>query len=307
MPGRVADRGHDGGRCGKHQRTRAEHDKNGYCADDLAGNQPGQHRSGQRNHHDPGRPAVGNADDPGLARIRRLHQPDHALDRAVLPDPGRPHIEGAELIDRAARDLVPLALVHGQGFAGHDRLIDRGLPGRDHAVHRDGLTRQHAQQVADLHLLGRKDLLFTIPQYACGARGQVDELFDARPRPRDGQILEQRAELHDERDLARGEVLADDDRCDQRDGHQHIRLDVERGHQPDDRLEDDGDTTQDDRDPRRVKRERQQVENADQQRDAAQRQTGDILFRPAPFQKFFQLLHIAKPPYTQRGICILYP
>ena len=291
VPGCVADRGHDRGRRRQHKRARAEHDQNGHRADDLARDQPGQQRGGQGNHHNPGRPPVRDAHDLGLARVRGLHQADHALDRAVLAHARRPHIKRAELIDRAARHLVSLALIHGQGLAGHHRLVDRGLSGGDHAIHRHGLARQHAQQVAHLHLLGRDDGLSVRPQHTRGARRQMHELFNARPGPRDGQILQQRTQLHDERHLTCGKVLADDHRGDQRDGNQYVRLDVERGHQPDDRLEDDRHAAQDDCNPRRVERQRQQAENARQQRQAADHETGYIFFRPAPFEKCFQLFH----------------
>ena len=45
----------------------------------------------------------------------------------------------------------------------------------------------------------------------------VGELFDARAGAGDGQLFEKTAELHDERDLTRGEGFADADRRDQRD------------------------------------------------------------------------------------------
>lgn len=50
------------------------------------------------------------------------------------------------------------------------------------------------------------------------------------------QLLQQAAELHDERDLARGEVFADADRRDQRERDEHVRLDVERRDKADDGL-----------------------------------------------------------------------
>lgn len=64
----------------------------------------------------------------------------------------------------------------------------------------------------------------------------MDELFNARAGAGDGQLFEQAAELHDERDLARGEILADADRRDQRERDEHVRLDVERRHKADDGL-----------------------------------------------------------------------
>ena len=99
----------------------------------------------QRGHDYPRRPAVGEADDLGLARVGGLHEADHALDGAVLADLGRPHVEGAELVHRAAGDLVARALVHGQALAGHDGLIYRGHAREYDAVDRDRLPGQDAQ------------------------------------------------------------------------------------------------------------------------------------------------------------------
>lgn len=54
----------------------------------------------------------------------------------------------------------------------------------------------------------------------------VGELFDARAGAGDGQLFEKTAELHDERDLTRGEVFADADRRDQCDAGDHEQCDI---------------------------------------------------------------------------------
>lgn len=64
----------------------------------------------------------------------------------------------------------------------------------------------------------------------------MDELFDACAGAGDGQLFEKTAELHDERDLTRGEVFADADRRDQRERDEHVCLDVERRDKADDGL-----------------------------------------------------------------------
>ena len=86
VPARVADGGHDGGRRGQHERAGAEDDQDRHRADDLTGDEPRQRRGGQGNDDDPCRPAVGKADDLGLARVGGLDKADHALDGAVLAD-----------------------------------------------------------------------------------------------------------------------------------------------------------------------------------------------------------------------------
>ena len=127
-----------------------------------------------------------------------------------------------------------------------------------------------------------------------------------------GQIFEQAAELHDESDLARGKVLADSDRGQERNGHEHIGLDVKGRDQANNRLQDDRDAAQDDGNPGRVKRQRDQIKDAHEQRYARHGQAGDLAPGAAPCKQGFQFFHWVVPPfcipprvcfhYTHRGI-----
>ena len=287
----VADGGHDGRGRGQHQRAGAEHHEDGHGPDDLAGDEPGQRRGGQGDDHDPRGPAVRKAHDLGLVRVRRLHKPDHPLDGAVLAHLGGLHLKRAKLVHRAAGHRVAHGLVHRQRFAGHDRLIDGGLAGDDHAVHGNALTGEDADAVPDLHLLGRNTLLPAVSQDPGRLGRQVDQLFDAGPGLGDGQLLQQRAQLHDERNLSGGERLSDADGRDQRQRNQHVRLDVERGDKADHGLQNDGDAAQDDGDPRRIERERVDLQQAAQDRGPGDRKERDIFFDAAQCQQLFQPFH----------------
>ena len=229
----VADGRHDGRRRGEHQRAGAEDDQDGDGADDLAADQPGQRGGAEGDDHDPGGPAVCKAHDLGLTRIRRLHQAHHPLDGAVLAHLGGPHLKGAELVDRAAGNLVADGLIYGQGLSRHHRLVDRGLAAENDAVHRNGLAGQDAQYVANPHLLHGHHVFLVAVDDAGGLGREVHQLFDARAGLGHRQILQQRPQLHDEGHLARGKVLADAHGGDQGRGDQHIRLDVEGGDKAD--------------------------------------------------------------------------
>ena len=233
---RVADGGHDSGGCGQYERTGAEDDQNRHRADDLTGNRPRQRRGGQGDDDDPCRPEVGKADDLGLVRVGGLDKADHAPDGAVLANLCGLHLESTDLVDRAGGDLVADALVDRQRFARHHRLVDGCLARYDLSVDGDSLAGQHTQQVADLDGLGGDGLLLSAQDDAHGLRRQVDELFNARAGAGDGQLFKKTAELHDERDLTRGEVFADADRRDQRERDEHVCLDVERRDKADDGL-----------------------------------------------------------------------
>ena len=149
--------------------------------------------------------------------------------------------------------LVAGALVHRQGFAGHDRLVDGRLAIEDDAVHGDGLAGQHAQRIARPHGLGRDDAFRTaFRQTARRARGEMHQPLDAGPCPRHGALFQQRAQLHDEGDFARSKDLADNDRRHQRQRHQHVRADVETGEEALRPFAEDGHAAKQDRQPGRV-------------------------------------------------------
>lgn len=160
VPARVADGGHDGGRRCQHERAGAEDDQDRRRADDLAGDEPRQRRGGEGDDDDPCRPAVGETDDPGLTGVGGLDKADHALDGAVLADLCGLHLESTELVDCAGGHLVADSLVDRQRFARHNGLIDGRLARYDLTVDGDGLTGQHAQQVADLDFFSRNDVFF---------------------------------------------------------------------------------------------------------------------------------------------------
>ena len=305
MLGGVADGGHNGRGRGQHQGAGAEHHQNGDGPDDLAGNEPRQGRGRQGDHHDPGGPPVGDAHDLGLARVGGLHQADHPLDGAVRAHTGGPHLEGTELVHGAAGHLVPGGLVHRQGFAGHDRLVDGGLSRQDHAVHRHALAGQHPQGVAHLHLLGGDHALRAAAQHAGRPGRQVHQLFDAGPGLGHRQLLQQAAQLHNEGHLTGGKVLADAHRGDQRQGHQHVRLDVKSRHQADDGLQHNGHAAQDDGDPRHIKGEGLPFRQAADHRDAGDHQQRHVLFDAAPLQQplqfFHQCLHVVSSPLYRTG------
>ena len=113
----------------------------------------------------------------------------------------------------------------------------------------------------------------------------MHQLFDACSRTGYRQILQQSAELHDKRNLARRKDLADDHRRNQRQRYKHIGLDIKRCHQSDDCFQNDRDSAQDNRDPRRIHTERLQMKNTCQKRNGRKHQQRDVLLRSSPLEK----------------------
>ena len=173
----------------------------------CAGQQPGQRCGGQGDHHDPGCPAVSQADDLRLARVRRLHQANHPLNGAVLPDALVASISKAPNWLTVPLDTSsPDAFVHGQRFAGHHRLIDGGLRQRGSRRPPERVSPGSTRStVSDLHLLGGDDRLPCRRAVRAPSAASDAPAFRYPPAPcATVSSSSKRAQLHDERHFAGG-------------------------------------------------------------------------------------------------------
>ena len=254
-------------------------------------NEPCQPRGGECDHHYPCSPSVGEFHDFGFARVCRLHKTDHPLNGAVLADLGRLHLKCTELIHRAAGHRVADCLINRQGFTRHDRLVDRGQSRYDPTVNGNALTRQHSDMISDLDMFGGNDLFLAVAQDPRGLRCQVHKFFNTCARPCHCQLFKQCAELHDDRDFSRREILSDANRCNKRKRHKHIRFDVKLGDKTDNSFQNDGQTAENDRKPRHIKRKRLKFQKTAYNRDARNHKQNDILFDPAERQQVLQFSH----------------
>ena len=100
------------------------------------------------------------------------------------------HLEDAELVDGAAGHRIARSFVHGEGFAGHDGLIDGGLTGKNNAVHGNAFTGKHTDAVADPDLLGGDDFLCSVALHPCSLRRQMHQLFNAGSGFGYGELLQ---------------------------------------------------------------------------------------------------------------------
>ena len=76
------------------------------------------------------------------------------------------------------------------------------------------------------HALGERDEVRQLLDLVVDERDIRSVHGDVAAHAGDGQLFEKTAELHDERDLTRGEVFADADRRDQRDAGDHEQCDI---------------------------------------------------------------------------------
>ena len=302
--GCIADSRHNRGRGCQHKRAGTKYNKDRYCADDLAGEQPGQHSSRQGYDNNPGCPAVCQADNLCLAGIRRLHQADHALDGTVLPYLAGSKVNGTKLIDRTAGHAIAGRFVHRHGFPGHDRLVHRSLTGNDDAIHRDGFPGQHTHQISHPDLFRGQNIRLPVMQDTGGARRQFDKFLNTGARTGDREFLQQGAKLHDKSNFTGCEVLPDDHRRNKGDRDKDIRLDIKGSDQPMQRFQQDRNTAQQNGHPGRVNRQVKPPKNADKQRYTRYRQEGNVSPGSAPFVEFFNpfghFFHL-KPPLPIPG------
>ena len=177
---------HDGHGGGKAQGAGAGDDQHGHAGGQghlhaVAGQQP--HGGGDDGDGDDGGDEypghlVGQLGDGRLGGRGLLHQGDHLGQGGVAAHLPGPHGEGAGFIQRSGDHLVAGALLHGDGLAGQGGLVHGG-PALGHlAVHGDGLSRAHQDQVAHGYLLHRHLHLPAVPQDGGRLGGQVDQAGD---------------------------------------------------------------------------------------------------------------------------------
>ena len=218
----------------------------------------GQHERAGAEHHEDGDGADDLAGDEPRAGRRGQGDDD---------DPGGPSVGEA----------------HDLGLAGIGRLHEL-----DHAGERAVLAHALGAHVERPELVHR-------PALHLVARRLVDrQRFAGHHRLVDGGACFQDGAVHrhgfagQHAQHVGGEVLADGHRRDERERYEHVGLDVELRHQPDDGAQDDGRAAQHDGDPGRVEGQRLGREEAESQRDGRHGQQRDVLFRAASIEQFFE-------------------
>ena len=86
------------------------------------------------------------------------------------PDARGAHFKRAELVDRAAGNVIACGFIRRQRFTGHNCLIDQGLSRENHAGDRNRFAGQHANPISDRDLLNGNDRSLSIAKYARGLR-----------------------------------------------------------------------------------------------------------------------------------------
>ena len=158
--GAAADADHDRHRRGETQRAGAGDDQHAHRRDQSVGEArlrpehgpggEGNERDRDHRRHEPAGHLVGQPLDRRAAALRGRHHLHDLGQQRVAADLVGAHHETARDVERAADHARVLVLGHRHGFAGHHRLIERGMPLQHHAVDRHLVAGLHAQAVADL-------------------------------------------------------------------------------------------------------------------------------------------------------------
>ena len=216
----------DGGWRRQDERAGAENNECGDRADELPCAPPDCACTDECSEDEAGCPAVGEADDGGLLGIDVACQRDHALEGGIRAGPLRTHREDAIGVDRTAHDRIARMFVDGEGFSRHHRCVDGGLSLGQNAVDGDRLARMNPKQIAAANLANGQKGLFPIAEDMRCLRDVLEQALDTLPRAVHRPVLEQGTELHDEGNLACGEVFLRHDGRNERDGNENARADV---------------------------------------------------------------------------------
>jgi hypothetical protein len=115
----------------------------------------GDHRNSQYDRHENTRHFVGKTLNGRTAPLRVGNHIYDLPEQGIAANSLRAHDEGAGAIDGACRHFIAHCLLHGERFAGDHGLFHAGVTFYHRAIDGHFVTRNHAQPIADLHLIER--------------------------------------------------------------------------------------------------------------------------------------------------------
>ena len=235
LPRRPGERRHDRDRRRDDERARAGHDQQHERAIEphlewLAEREDRHDRHSERQDHHrrrvPGREAIDELLQRRPLGLRGLDEVHDAGERGIGAASRHRDGQRAVAVDGAREDFVTLELFDRQRLAGDRRLVHVRAAGPDDAVERDLFSRLDDHQRARVDLLDVDVPLAAIVANEHFGRREVEQPANRLPGAIEAlrfEPLRRREQRHDHRRLLE---LADRDRADHGDDHQHV--DVER-------------------------------------------------------------------------------
>ena len=164
----------------------------------------GEHRNRQHHRHEDARDLVGETLNGRAAALGFGNHVHDLPEQRVAADPLGAHDETAGAIDGAARHFVADGLFHRERFAGDHGLFHAGVTFDHHAINGHLVTWNHAQPVADFHLVERDFMIAPRCDLSRRGRCEIEQRFDGAARAAAGTEFEHLTEEHQHNDHRRG-------------------------------------------------------------------------------------------------------
>ena len=237
MTSRCRERSHNRHRRGNHQRARARDDEQHERAIDprrrlSAGDQRrhcrDDHRQREHDRRVDAREAIDERLDGRTLCLRGLDQMDDPRQPAVTAETQDTHLHRAAAVDRPRVDLVARLLVDRPRLARERRLVDVAAPTDHQAIERHLFARADDDLVARSDRIHRNPLLAAVAPDERLARRQVDQRPYRLPRAFHRPDLEPLRDGKEEHDARGFRPVAERERSDHRDHHQHVDIEDAR-------------------------------------------------------------------------------
>ena len=150
----------------------------------------GEHRNRQHRRHEDARDLVGETLNGRAAPLGFGNHVHDLSEQCVATDPLGAHDETARAVDGAACHLVPDGLFHRERLAGDHGLFHAGVTFDHRAIHGHLVTWNHAQPVADFHLVERDFMIAPRRHLSRCGRCEVQQRFDGAARAAAGTKFE---------------------------------------------------------------------------------------------------------------------
>ena len=160
----------------------------------------GEHRNSQHHRHEDARDLVGETLNGRAAALGFGNHVHDLPEQRVAADSLGAHDETAGAIDGAARHFVADGLFHRERFAGDHGLFHAGVTFDHRAIHGHLVTWNHAQPVADFHLVERDFMIAPRCDLSRRGRCEIQQRFDGAARAAAGAEFEHLAEEHQHND-----------------------------------------------------------------------------------------------------------
>ena len=185
-----------------------------------------QYRHEDREHKDDRRVNARKAGDEllrvALARRGFLDHAQNAARGRIFKRARDAEHEPCAAVHAAGKHAVARRDLHRHALAGQRRVVDVGAALGDHAVERDALIRVDSDHFVHRNRGRRNDLLGAAAEHARGIGPHLRQRSDAAAGAAFGDLLRTLAEVEQDRDGRRLAELAEAERHDDRDRHQHV-------------------------------------------------------------------------------------